>query len=184
MHRNNLLRQLSNYRTPYLDEAAHVARAVRFIKDNPQSFNRYHFPVHVSGSAWVVNPSRTATLLMHHKKHNRWLQPGGHADDDPDLIRVALKETAEETGINPQDIYLLSPQIFDVDIHTLPERECCPRHQHIDIRYLIEIDDALPVPGNDESHELRWVPLHAIPRFNNSLTMRRMAEKTRRYLSA
>ncbi|MDX5333330.1 MAG: nucleoside triphosphate hydrolase, partial [Gammaproteobacteria bacterium] len=37
----------------------------------------------------------------------------------------------------------------------------------------------LPIPGNDESHEVRWVALHEVSRYNNSPSTRRMVEKTR-----
>jgi len=179
MHRDDLLDQLNRYRTRYMDEAAHVQRAKRFIATHPDTFHRDHWPAHVTGSAWVVDPGRTATLLLHHKKHDRWFQPGGHADGDPDVRRVALRETSEETGLDPAHIRLLDHAIFDVDIHTLPDRPGCPRHDHIDIRYLLEIDSSLPIPGNDESHELRWVPLREVARFNNNLSTRRMVEKSR-----
>ncbi|MGM0516359.1 MAG: NUDIX hydrolase [Pseudomonadota bacterium] len=184
MHRNDLLDQLRRHRTRHLDEAAFVTRAVRFVANHPDTFYRDHWPAHVTGSAWVLNPARTAALLLHHKKHDRWFQPGGHADGDPDVRGVALRETSEETGLDPARIRLLDEAIFDVDIHTLPDRPGCPRHGHIDIRYLVEIDDHLPIPGNDESHELRWVPLWAITRFNNSRSTRRMVEKSRHLVRA
>ena len=38
-------------------------------------------------------------LLTHHRKLDRWLQLGGHADGDRDLARVALKEAEEESGL-------------------------------------------------------------------------------------
>lgn len=187
MHRNDLLEQLMHHRTRYLDEAGDVARARRFVAAHPDTFHREHWPAHVSGSTWVVNPARTAVILMHHRQLGIWLQPGGHAEGDPDVRRVALRETAEETGLDPRHIHLLSEAIFDVDIHPLrhpPEgtrpEETGPRHEHIDIRYLVEIDDGLPLPGNHESFDIQWVPLDRIPRYNNSRSILRMSQKTRR----
>lgn len=162
-----------------MDEAAFLDRARHFIAAHPGAFHRDHWPAHVTGSAWVVNPSRSATLLLHHKKHDRWFQPGGHADGDHDVRRVALRETAEETGLPAERIHLLGDAIFDLDIHPLPERPGCPRHEHIDIRYLVEIDDRLPIPGNDESHQLLWVPLPQVARFNNNRSTLRMVDKSR-----
>jgi hypothetical protein len=54
-----------------------------------------------------------------------------------------------------------------------------PAHEHIDVRFLVEIDDQLPVPGNDESHDVLWVPLAEVARFNNNRSTYRMVEKTR-----
>ena len=102
-----------------------------------------------------------------------------HADGEHDILAVALKETSEETGLDMQHIRLLSDAIFDVDIHTIPPMNNDPRHDHIDVRFLIEIDDSIPLPGNDESHDVRWVTLDQVSRFNNNLSTYRMIEKTR-----
>ena len=53
------------------------------------------------------------------------------------------------------------------------------RHEHFDIRFLLEIDDAAPLPGNHESYDLGWIPLEDVPRFNNDLSIYRMVKKTR-----
>ena len=117
--------------------------------------------------------------MMHHRKHDQWFQPGGHADGDADILRVALRETVEETGINESKVKLLGMDVFDVDIHTIPSIGGDPQHEHIDIRFLVEIDDSLPVPGNDESHDVLWIPLYAVTRYNNNRSTYRMLEKTR-----
>jgi len=127
-----------------------------------------------------VSPDRCRVLLLHHRKHDQWFQPGGHADGDADILRVALRETSEETGLDPSHIRLVSGEVFDVDIHTIQASVRGPRHQHIDIRFLVEMDDDLPIPGNDESHDILWVPLAQVPRFNNNRSTFRMVEKTRR----
>ena len=48
----------------------------------------------------------------------------------------------------------------------------------------MEIDDSLPVPGNDESHDVLWVSLLMVSRFNNNRSTYRMLEKTRRMRNA
>ena len=179
MHRQELLQLLNNYQTRFMDELAFVNRSIAFVEQHTEVFLRELHPAHVTGSAWVVNPDRSKVLMMHHKKLNSWFQPGGHADGDSDIIRVALKETAEETGIDESNIKLVSSEIFDVDIHTIPFNGHDPEHQHIDIRFLIEIDDQLPVPGNDESHEVLWVELQNVSRYNRNRSTYRMLEKTR-----
>lgn len=180
MHRQELLRLLSRHRPRFIEEAAYVDRARAFILLHPDCFDRELLPAHVTGSAWVVNPDRSQALLMHHRKHNQWFQPGGHADGEADIMAVALRETAEESGIDPEHIRLVDGEIFDLDIHAIPAGNGDPAHEHIDVRFLVEVDDRLPVPGNDESHEVRWIPLHQVPRFNNNRSTFRMLEKTRR----
>ena len=180
MHRRELLSLLQPYRTPFNTEAGYVTRTRHFVERHENCFDSRLWPGHVTGSAWVVNPARDRVLLLHHRKHDQWFQPGGHADGDADILRVALRETHEETGLPPADIRLVDGGIFDVDIHTIPASRCGPAHIHYDIRFLVELDDRLAVPGNDESHQVLWVPLEAVARFNNNLSTWRMLEKTRR----
>lgn len=179
MHRAELLNLLKQHQTRFMDESGFVTRAINYIAQNTDCFYRELWPAHVTGSAWVVSPDRERVLLMHHKKHDQWFQPGGHADGDADIVRVALRETAEETGIDSSQIQLLDLSIFDVDIHSIPAMGSDPQHEHIDVRFLLEIDDSLPVPGNDESHDVIWVYLNEVARYNNNRSTYRMVEKTR-----
>ncbi|NNJ94009.1 MAG: NUDIX hydrolase [Halobacteria archaeon] len=184
MHRQELLGLLTRHDTRFMDEASFVARARAFVEANTDVFDREHLPAHVTGSAWVVSPDFSQALIMHHVKQNQWFQPGGHADGDADILRVALRETAEETGIDPEHVQLLTNDVFDVDIHVIPGSEHGPWHEHIDIRFLVQIDNRLPVPGNDESHEVLWVDLREASAYNNNRSTWRMVEKTRRLRSA
>ena len=179
MHRQDLLRYLKNHRTRFMEEAAYVRRSIDYIENNPDCFHREHGPLHVTGSAWVVNPERSCVLLLHHGKLHEWYQPGGHADGDADVLRVALRETAEESGVDDSHIHLLLPEVFDVDIHSIPPAPDAPAHGHIDLRFLIEIDDVHDVPGSHESHEVKWVELYKVSSYNNSRSTYRMVEKTR-----
>lgn len=180
MHRQELLDMLARHQTRFMDESAYVRRAQTFVAAHEDCFHRDLWPAHVTGSTWVVNPDRSRVLLLHHRKHDQWFQPGGHADGDADILRVALRETSEETGLDPAHVRLVNADIFDVDIHGIPAMDHDPRHEHIDIRFLVEIDDQMPVPGNDESCQVRWTSLTAVSRFNNNRSTWRMVEKTRR----
>ena len=179
MHRQQLLNLLKNYQTRFMDEAGYVQRAIGYIEEHEDCFYRELWPVHVTGSAWVISPDRNQILMMHHKKHDQWFQPGGHADGDADIVRVALRETSEETGIDLAEVKLLNLNVFDVDIHSIPAMGNEPQHSHIDIRFLVEIDDTISVPGNDESHQVLWVSLYDVTRYNNNRSTYRMLEKTR-----
>jgi 8-oxo-dGTP pyrophosphatase MutT (NUDIX family) len=184
MHRQELLQLLDRHVTRFIDEAGYVRRARDFVESNTDVFNREHRPMHVTGSAWVVSPDFSQVLILHHVKQDQWFQPGGHADGDADIIRVALRETSEETGLEPAHVNLLSGEVFDVDIHAIPASAEDTWHEHIDIRFLVQIDNRLPVPGNDESHEVLWVNLREASAFNNNRSTWRMVEKTRRLRTA
>ncbi|TNG00807.1 MAG: NUDIX domain-containing protein [Gammaproteobacteria bacterium] len=180
MHRQELLNLLKQHRTRFMDEAGYISRAIAFVEEHEDIFYRHLWPAHVTGSSWVVSPDRERVLMLHHRKHDEWYQPGGHADGDNDVLRVALRETSEETGLDSAHINLIDENVFDVDIHTISASDEAPRHEHIDIRFLVEIDDSLFLPGSDESHDVIWVDFHDVSRFNNNRSTYRMVEKTRR----
>ena len=96
--------------------------------------------------------------MMHHKKIEKWLQPGGHADGDTDLVSVARKECEEETGVsvgNP--VHWQETNILDIDIHEIPPRKGEPAHLHFDVRYLfLRSTEAVP-RKNSESNAVKWV---------------------------
>ena len=179
MHRNELIQMLNQYKPSLVTEAGYVEQTKQFIMDHEDCFHSELLPGHVTGSAWVINQNINKVLMLHHKKHDEWFQPGGHADRDSDIIRVAIRETSEETGLDYADIKLLSNTIFDVDIHMIPESKFGPRHYHYDIRFLLQINDEITIPGNDESYDIQWVDLHHTQQFNKNLSTYRMMQKTR-----
>jgi 8-oxo-dGTP pyrophosphatase MutT (NUDIX family) len=180
MHRKELLQLLDAHGTRFMEEAAYIARTREFVQAHTDCFHCDLWPGHVTGSAWVVSPDRRRVLLLHHRKHDQWFQPGGHADGDADILRVALRETSEETGMDPSAIRLVERAVFDVDVHAIPASVRGPAHRHYDIRFLVEMDDDRSIPGNDESHQILWVPLNQVSQFNNNRSTYRMVEKTRR----
>jgi 8-oxo-dGTP pyrophosphatase MutT (NUDIX family) len=131
-------------------------RILAFVDAHDDALHRSCAPGHLTGSAMVVDGRRTRALLLHHRKLGRWLQPGGHADGDGDLARVALREATEETGID--GLVLASPLPVDLDVHEVrPPGEAA--HLHLDVRYLVIAPDGAEAIGNHESTALRWVPL-------------------------
>ena len=79
------------------------------LLNDPDAFKRERKKGHFTASAWIVNKRRTHTLLTLHRKLQRWLQLGGHADGDENLVEVALKEAKEESGL--QSIQLVDKSI-------------------------------------------------------------------------
>jgi 8-oxo-dGTP pyrophosphatase MutT (NUDIX family) len=143
---------------------------------HPRAYHRDHLPGHITGSAWVLNQDRTKVLLVHHAKLNRWLQPGGHADGDDNVVAVALRELEEETGV--EGVTPLVPGIFDLDIHPIPTRKDFPQHDHYDVRYAFMASDQEPLRVSEESHAVQWVLLSELDRFTDSESVHRMARKS------
>lgn len=136
------------------EQEARRAQVLAFIDDHPNCLHRTCLTGHLTGSALVVDPDRGRSLLIHHRKLDRWLQPGGHADGDANLGRVAWREATEETGL--ADLRLVTPAL-DIDIHTIPARSGEPEHLHLDLRFLVLVgSDRQPRP-NDETLGARWL---------------------------
>ena len=177
MNRESLIALLKNHHADAEAEQAFIARFLDLL-DHPDAFLRTHLPGHITGSAWIVDPSREFVLLTHHAKLNRWLQPGGHADGDENVLNVAMREAQEETGL--PGLLLLRNEIFDVDIHPIPSRKDFPEHLHYDIRFIFQAQMDEPLSVTDESHALGWVHVNDLQKLtDNNLSMLRMADKTR-----
>lgn len=177
MKRNQLLTLLNQHIPFDKDEHQMWQDTLQFVTQNPDCFERWLAIGHVTGSAWVVDSSSQVALLMHHQKLDRWFQPGGHADGESDILKVALKEAQEETGLN--DIRAVSSQIFDVDVHLIPANSKEAAHFHYDIRFLFEANSQIPLQQNNESKALAWVPYTKVHEYNSSPSIMRMVEKMR-----
>ena len=129
-------------------------RILAFCDEHPDALHRRCLAGHLTGSAIVVDPTGTRTLLLHHAKLDRWLQPGGHADGDGNLANVAWREATEETGL--VGLRLVRPAI-DIDIHTIPARPGEPEHLHLDLRFAVVAPEGATVAHNHESLGARWV---------------------------
>ena len=126
-----------------------------FVRSTPHCFERSHAAGHMTGSAWLLNPAGDKALLTLHHNLQRWMQTGGHADGDPDTLRVALKEAEEESGIT--GIVPITEEIFDIDIHLIPARPAKgePAHYHYDVRYLLRAPHEQYAISH-ESDDLTW----------------------------
>jgi 8-oxo-dGTP pyrophosphatase MutT (NUDIX family) len=160
-----------------IDEAdrCNAERIVRFIEEEPYAAARETVVGHLTGSAWVVNQAGDSVLLMHHRKLGIWVQPGGHADGEYDVAGVAFREASEETGLD--SIEIDSSQIFDVDVHVIPEYRNLPGHLHFDLRFLCRADDAEPLVQSEESYNLRWIALEQLEQLSTEPSLLRMREK-------
>ncbi len=175
MHRKILLDLLEKHSPIDENELKMRNETIEFVKTNEDCFKRELLIGHVTGSAWIVNDARTHVLMTHHWKLNRWFQPGGHCDGEPDVLKVALKEANEETGL--KNLNVVDGQVYDVDIHQIPERKGIPAHYHYDIRFLIEGDMNEQLIITEESNDLAWVSLEKIAEHNDSESIMRMVRK-------
>jgi 8-oxo-dGTP pyrophosphatase MutT (NUDIX family) len=176
MTREALLVELAQYQPADFREAAMRDEIAEFVRSHDDCFERTQLAGHITASAWIVDEAFERALLTHHRKLDRWLQLGGHADGDADVRRVALREATEESGLVP--IQFASRKIFDVDVHVIPARNNEPEHKHYDIRFLFIADPDAPLVVSEESHELAWRTIAELDRDDVDASVRRMARKT------
>ncbi|MGH8159097.1 MAG: NUDIX hydrolase [Rhodanobacter sp.] len=171
----SVIEALRRYRDQWQAETATVVEFEKLLHARANVFERSHMPAHFTGSAWLVSADGLRVLLMHHRKLDRWLQPGGHADGDADLARVALREAQEETGVSD---LCIEGDIFDIDRHRIPARANEAKHWHYDVRYVVRagVDERFVI--NEESQALAWRLVRELAD-NASLdaSLRRMARK-------
>ncbi len=186
MHREPLLAMLDRYEARHPSERDVAERIRRLVTSHADCFERTCRPGHVTASAWVTTPTADGFLLVHHRKLDRWLQPGGHMDGDPDVAAAALREVREETGL--ADLRLahdngdLTP--FDLDVHIIPARHDAAgalvedAHEHHDVRLLVIAEGDWTPQVSDESHAVRWFTAEELLATTDEESVLRLYRKT------
>jgi 8-oxo-dGTP pyrophosphatase MutT (NUDIX family) len=184
MHRRPLLGLLEQYAKRHPDEAGEIARVQRLVEGHPDCFERSCLPGHITASCWIVSDDDERCLLTHHRKLGRWLQLGGHADGDPDVRSVALREAREESGLRRLD--LVVPEdgcpLVDVDVHTIPPLGEEPAHEHHDVRFLLRAHAGHTIAISQESIDLRWFGWSEAARLDVDESLLRLLRKARAQL--
>jgi 8-oxo-dGTP pyrophosphatase MutT (NUDIX family) len=146
-------------------ERADVQLVRAFLEEHPLDAHlRSQALGHLTGSGFVLDAARAHVLLLHHRRLDRWLQPGGHGEGEVEPRLIALREIEEETGLAASDLEPFPDErILDVDVHRIPARPGEPEHAHLDLRYGFVARERASPRLSHESRALRWVPLDALP---------------------
>jgi 8-oxo-dGTP pyrophosphatase MutT (NUDIX family) len=176
---------LARYRAVFPHESPVVDRIAALIHAHADCFERSCRPGHITCAAWIVSADRRQYLLTHHRKLDRWLQLGGHADGHWCVEEVALREAREESGLSEFDIVpihgVLMP--FDVDVHEIPARFdddghlVEDAHEHHDVRFLLVARPGGSVQVSDESHDVAWLTPEEVRRKTDEHSVLRMLQK-------
>lgn len=158
-HQELLAAALQDYRGVDEREEQHRRTILAQVEATPQWWHRETLPGHVTGSAFVVDPTVRRVLLHHHLKLDRWLQFGGHDEGERSPVETAVRELAEESGLGSFEFFG-EPAIFDLDVHEIPARGAMPAHDHLDVRFLfVASPDQELQPADGESRTLAWLVL-------------------------
>jgi 8-oxo-dGTP pyrophosphatase MutT (NUDIX family) len=188
MHRRPLLDLLEAYEQRHPGEKPCTEKIRELVRNSADCFERKSLPGHITASAWILSSDRRRFLLTHHRKLDRWLQLGGHADGDSDVFAVALREAREESGMQSFDWIGAPgegprPVPIDVDVHSIPARPGEPAHDHHDIRFLLVAHPGQELSISSESKALDWFDWDRLESDFTEGSLLRLGRKARRLSS-
>jgi 8-oxo-dGTP pyrophosphatase MutT (NUDIX family) len=142
---------------PAQDSLRHAVLA--FVHGRPDSCRRECVAGHVTASALVLDDSGAQVLLTLHPRLGRWVQLGGHCEDDDDIVAAALREAIEESGV--ADLRIV-PELVAVHVHPVACSLGVPT-RHLDLQFVAHAPAGAQIAVSDESVDLRWWPADALP---------------------
>ncbi len=105
---------------------------------------------HFCASVILIDPETKKILLVHHKKFGKWVQPGGHIEEEETPEECAVREAYEETGIKVKLVGERFPREDDfIKPLAVQKNRNKEGYLHIDFVYLAvplttEIDNSNP----------------------------------------
>jgi len=136
---------------------------------------------HFTVSIFIMSDTQpTKTLLLHHRKLDKWMPAGGHCEEGENPYQTVIREAAEETGLDITP-YLKPPEPIDKRVHLLPlptyhtEQKIAahgnqPEHYHIDYSYVVRVPEQAVRHHPGETHGIGWFTLDQLadlPMFDN-----------------
>lgn len=161
----DLLEELREY-VPFNEQEEKDREIIIDLLENVEDiYDRSNDIAHMTASAWVINRQHTKILMAYHNIYKSYSWLGGHADDDKDLLRVALREAQEESGL--MHLKPVSDNIFSIEILPVNGHEkkgkYVASHLHINVTYLIEADSDEPlIVKPDENKALKWFDIDKV----------------------
>ena len=178
---DNILKDVKFYKPQSKSEKEHKRQIVNFIEKNKIVLGSKNTKGHLTASAWIVNQDINKVLLHHHVAFNKWIQLGGHTEEKENIKKAAMREAREESGLT--SLKLLSDNIFDLDVHSIPARGQKQEHYHYDIRYIFTADDSEKIKKTHESNKIAWIELNEISDYTEGESILRMVRKTEKYFA-
>jgi 8-oxo-dGTP pyrophosphatase MutT (NUDIX family) len=142
------------------------------LECSPDPFSRSRFtPGHITCTGFVLAPDGERLLIVHHRRLDRWLLPGGHVEpEDAEIWDAARREVIEETGASLVPDAL--PRLVSMDVHGIPSNGREPYHLHHDLLFAFRAagDDIVCSP---ESREVAWCAPEEFDRYALPSNIRR-----------
>ena len=162
------------------DGEAHKSRdlILMLLQHSPAPFSRRQFtPGHITCTGLVLAPGGESLLLVHHRRLDRWLLPGGHVEpEDAAIWDAARREVVEETGaLMAEGI----PPLVGTDVHGIPPKQGEPYHLHHDLIFFFRaLSSEFRV--SEESRAVAWRPPSEFDRYELPGNVRRAWDRALR----
>ncbi|HET7305111.1 MAG TPA: NUDIX domain-containing protein [Segeticoccus sp.] len=153
-------RVLTDWHAPDAEQERRRVHFLDILAHHPGAVWREGPARHLTASALVLDEAGEHVLLTLHRKAHLWLQFGGHLEpEDEDLHAASTREAREESGLPG---LRLAPGVVDLHAHELSGSfgRC---HEHLDVRFAGTARRDGRHAVSDESDDVRWWPLRALP---------------------
>ena len=133
-----------------------------------------HTPAHFCSFFVPYNPQTHSIFVVHHKKAQDWIPPGGHIDPGESPLQTVHREYHEELGVvlKKEPIHLIDASITDI---THPLGYC---NKHYDFWYVVSTDTVNFKYDKGEFYDAGWYPIDHVWQ---NMTQRVRVHKILRY---
>ena len=165
-----LKEQIENYKPYNEKEEKDKEVMLKYINTFDDVLTRNNEFAHFTASSWGVNKERTKVIMAYHNIYNSWAWTGGHADGDSDLLKTAIRELKEETGV--KNVKVLKDDIFSLEIVCvhghIKKGKYVSSHVHLNLTYLLEVDESECLKiKEDENSGVKWINIEDVQKFSN-----------------
>ncbi len=168
------LATLGSWSAPDAEQERLRLRYVEHLVAHPDGLSRSCRPDHLTASTLVLSADLEQVLLTLHAKAGRWFQFGGHCEaGDLRLLDAATREAREESGLpglrlDPVPVQLSEhavpfcrdPSASATDAPDAPDAGIV---HHLDVRFLAVVPAGTVPTVSEESLDVRWWPVSALP---------------------
>ena len=180
-----MFKVIEDYQPKLEQEKVDKKLMLDFIKTNNNTLSRENLAAHFTASAIVVNDKLNKVLFIHHNIYNSWAWVGGHNDNDPDFLNVALKEAKEETGLTNIKPVVTKPIMLDVlNVNNhIKNGKYVPDHLHLNLCYLLVADEFEQTKIKvDENSGVRWFLIEEVLNYVSEEKMKKVYQKAFDYI--
>lgn len=165
MNLEDLKRKIQNYKPYNEQEEKDKQMMLKYMDTFDNILVRDNEFVHFTASSWAVNPEKTKVLMIYHNIYQSWTWTGGHSDGEADLLKVAIKELKEETGV--EKVKILQEDIFSLEALTVDghwkKGKYVSSHIHLNLTFLLEVDEReILQKKEDENSGVKWIPIEEV----------------------